>query len=154
MVSGSQKPLDLTSEGARALITLTNQQFQLWGECLRDLTTDEIPAGNLMDYWFILSALASLPPRFQMRKKESFTLIPNLGEESVRKYVSWVERHGFVETVKSRGVIYVRLTETGQTAVATTLGRWLHAFTSVRRRHFAPEPPLVLPRDDGDDGTG
>ena len=150
-----RKALDLKSDGARELIKLTNSQFVLWGECIQSHTTEEIQAGNLMDYWFILSSLAMNPPLFQINKKDTYTCIPNLEPETVRKYVASVGRLGFVETVKSKNETYLRLTESGQQAVAVTLAHWLHAFSDIRRRHFAARRPGSLAAHElDDDGSG
>lgn len=128
--------LDLASEGTRELIALTNKQFSYWNDALRRETNAEMPAGHMIDYWFILSALATQAPEYQMLKKDAFSLIPNLGEETGRKYVAAVEKLGFAETVKTRGNIYLRITEGGKRAVAATLGQWVKKFGEIQMKHF------------------
>jgi len=90
-----------------------------------------------MDYWFILSALAEHPPHFRANKKEAFSSIPNLKPETVRKYVAEAGRLGFVETVKTKGNVYLQLTSAGQNAVASTLAQWIAGFSDIHRRHFS-----------------
>src|SRR4051794_19883051 len=92
--------LDLRSEGARELIRLTNSQFSYWGAALKRETTEDLPGGNLMNFWFVLSELAQRGPGFQMNKKDAFESVPNLKPETVRKQVTAAEQLGFVETVK------------------------------------------------------
>jgi hypothetical protein len=74
---------------------------------------------------------------FRMRKKESFETIPNLSTETVRRLVSAVEALGLVETVKSRGEISLRLTTSGQQAVALTLTKWISEFGRLHEKHFS-----------------
>jgi hypothetical protein len=130
--------LDLRSEGARELIRLTNSQFNHWGETLkREAKMKDLPGGNMMNCWFILSELAQQrDPEFQMNKSDAFDSVPNLKRETVRKQVTAAEKLGFVETVKSRGNIYLRLTPEGQRAVASTLSRWIVEFSRIQREHF------------------
>jgi hypothetical protein len=80
--------IDLKLQGVQELIQLTNQQFRFWSDALAADTSEEIRPGDLMDYWFILSALAQHPPHFRANKKEAFSSIPNLKPETVRKYVA------------------------------------------------------------------
>ena len=95
--------IDLKLQGVQELIQLTNQQFRFWSDALAADTSEKIRPGDLMDYWFILSALAEHPPHFRANKKEAFSSIPNLKPETVRKYVAEAGRLGFVETVKNEG---------------------------------------------------
>jgi hypothetical protein len=106
----TRKPalVDLKMQGVQELIRLTNQQFRFWGDALAAGTSEEIRPGDLMDYWFILSALAQYPPEFRLNKKEAFSSIPNLKPETVRRYVADAGRLGFVETVKSKGKVYLQ----------------------------------------------
>jgi hypothetical protein len=134
----TRKPalVDLKMQGVQELIRLTNQQFRFWGDALAAGTSEEIRPGDLMDYWFILSALAQYPPEFRLNKKEAFSSIPNLKPETVRRYVADAGRLGFVETVKSKGKVYLQLTPAGQNAIANTLTEWIAGFSDIHRRFF------------------
>jgi hypothetical protein len=129
--------IDLKLQGVQELIQLTNQQFRFWSDALAADTSEKIRPGDLMDYWFILSALAQHPPHFRANKKEAFSSIPNLKPETVRKYVAEAGRLGFVETVKTKGNVYLQLTSAGQNAVASTLAQWIAGFSDIHRRHFS-----------------
>ena len=41
---------DLESEGMKALLKLTNEQFEYWGNELKRSTSETIKPGDLMDY--------------------------------------------------------------------------------------------------------
>jgi len=135
-MTGNPAKLDLRSDGVRELIQLTNDQFGYWAASLRRETNEDVPAGNLLDYWFIMSQLALCGPDFRMNKKDAYTSIPNLKPETVRKHVASAGRLGFVDTVKSRGMVYLRLTTEGQKAIESTLGRWVLEFGRIQRKHF------------------
>jgi hypothetical protein len=128
--------IDLGSEGVTELIRLTNEQFGFWGAALAVETEEPIPSGDLMDHWFILSQLALCGPTFRMRKKNSYGSVPHLKSETVRKYVSKAGSLGFVETVKTKGEVYLQLTPAGQRAVAKTMARWIQEFGKIQRTHF------------------
>jgi hypothetical protein len=128
---------DLQSEGVRELLRLTNEQFKDWKESLSRETTDPIGAGSLMNYWFILSNLALHGDNeFRMNKKDAFLTIPNLKPEAVRKHVAALGALGFVETVRLKNHVYLRLTQAGKRAVAHTMGRWIREFGKVQRKYF------------------
>jgi len=135
-MTGKPARLDLRSDGVPELIRLTNDQFDYWAAALRRETNEAVPAGNLLDYWFIMSQLALQEPDFRMNKKDAYTCIPNLKPETVRKHVALAGRLGFVDTVKSRGMVYLRLTTEGQKAIESTLGRWVLEFGRIQRKHF------------------
>jgi hypothetical protein len=127
--------LDLGSEGVQRLIRLTNQQFDYWHNALADETTEQIPPGHLMHYWFILSELALHGPEFRMNKKDAS--IPHLAAETVRKHVATAKELGFVETVGAKkGTQYLQLTPAGQRAIARTLTSWVHGFGEIQRNYF------------------
>jgi hypothetical protein len=135
-MTGKPSLVDLKTQGVQELIRLTNQQFRFWGSALAAETSEAIRPGDLMDYWFILSALAQRPPEFRLNKKEAFSSIPNLKPETVRRYVADAGRLGFVETVKSKGQVHLQLTPAGFNAVASTLTEWISGFSDIHRRHF------------------
>jgi hypothetical protein len=128
---------DLRSDGVRELLRLTNEQFEDWKESLSRETTEPIGAGSLMNYWFILSNLALHgDSEFRMNKKDTFLTVPNLKPEAVRKHVAALGTLGFVETVRLKNHVYLRLTQAGQRAVAHTMGRWIREFGKVQRKYF------------------
>jgi hypothetical protein len=136
-VTSDPQSHDIGSDGVNALIELTNQQFKLWESCLREETIEEIPSGSLMHYWFILSNLAlRRDQEFSISKKDSFYLIPNLSPEAARKHVAAAGQLGFLETVKYKRVIYVRLTKAGERAVSKTLRNWVIEFGRLQDRYF------------------
>jgi len=131
------EPRGIGSDGIHALIDLTNQQFEYWWECLQDETSEEIPPGSLMHYWYILSRLAlRRDNHFGIGKKESFCLIPNLSPEATRKHVAAAGHLGFIETVKYKREVYVRLTKAGERAVNKTLARWIEEFGKIQNKYF------------------
>jgi hypothetical protein len=137
MNSANDPPtLDLHAAGVQALIKLTNSQFAFWEGALRRETKEDIPAGNLMDYWFIMSELALHGPDFRIVKKETFDSVPNLKPETVRKHIAAAGKLGFVDTVRSKGIPYLQLTIAGQRAVAMTLARWVDGFSEIQDEHF------------------
>jgi hypothetical protein len=125
----------LRSEGVQELIKLTNTQFAFWGSALADTTSDPIDAGNLMDFWFVMSALAT-SPAFKMPKKDAYETIPRLKPDTVRKYAASAQKLGFVETINST---HLRLTENGAHALARTLMRWIKEFREIDRKHFSAD---------------
>lgn len=130
-------PLDLRSAGAREFIMLTNNQFVDWMQALVCETNAPIKPGSLMNYWFILSNLALYgDSQFRMSKKDAFLIVPNLKPEAVRKHVAALGSLGFVETVRLKKEVYLRLTPEGQRAVARTTGRWIREFHRINEKHF------------------
>jgi hypothetical protein len=128
---------DLRSAGVRELLRLTNEQFEEWKESLSRETTEPIGGGSLMNYWFILSNLALHgDSEFRMNKKDTFLTIPNLKPEAVRKHVATLGTLGFVETVRLKNQVYLRLTQAGQRAVAHTMDRWIREFGKVQQKYF------------------
>jgi hypothetical protein len=128
--------IDLKLQGVQELIQLTNQQFRFWSDAPAADTSEKIRPGDLMDYWFILSALAQPLPIFERtRKKRS----PAFQILSPKQFAStWRRgRSGFVETVKTKGNVYLQLTSAGQNAVASTLAQWIAGFSDIHRRHFS-----------------
>lgn len=136
MAAGSEDSRPQNHPGLTELICLTNEQFDFWNKILVEVTGEKFKANNDIHYWFILSALA-LRPDFSMNKKECFQSIPNLSTESVRKHVAAASKLGLVETVKTKGVITVRLTSAGQHAVFSTMERWIQEFGKIQALHFA-----------------
>lgn len=130
-MSDNLAPLDLRSDAARTIIQLTNSQFTVWHDILKSRSEGDLPAGSHVDFWFILSSLAMLGDSFQANKQDAYRSIPSLQEETVRKYVSIAGKLGFVETVKSIGMIYLRLTRSGREAVAIALAHWWRDFSTA-----------------------
>jgi hypothetical protein len=129
--------IDLESEGMKALLKLTNEQFEYWGNELKRSTSETIKPGDLMDYWFIMATLAQHGPNFRILKKPAFEdMIPHLKGETVRRHAGLAEKFGFVETVKSKGTTYLQLTPAGQKAVANTLVSWVREFGKIQRKYF------------------
>jgi hypothetical protein len=60
-----------------------------------------------------MSELVLHGPDFRMNKKDAFASVPNLRPETIRKHVAAAGRLGFIDTVKSKGVVYLRLTAEG-----------------------------------------
>lgn len=128
--------LDLNEPGTSELIKLTNTQFAFWEEALRNESA-EMPSGNLMDYWFIISKLALYAPTFRVEKKDALLMFPNLGKpETVRKYIANAEKFGFVESVRAKGVLYLQLTNSGKKAIIRTLARWKTEFSKLQKEYF------------------
>ena len=63
--------IDLKLQGVQELIQLTKQQFRFWSDALAADTSEKIRPGDLMDYWFILSALAQHTPQFSSEQERS-----------------------------------------------------------------------------------
>jgi hypothetical protein len=75
------------------------------------------------------------PPEFRVRKKDAFMTVPNLKSGTVRKYVAQAGRLSFVQTVKTKGDIYLQLTQEGQRAIAATLARWIEGFGEIHHKY-------------------
>jgi len=61
--------------------------------------------------------------------------VPNLKSGTVRKYVAQAGRLSFVQTVKTKGDIYLQLTQEGQRAIAATLARWIGGFGEIHHKY-------------------
>jgi DNA-binding MarR family transcriptional regulator len=134
----------LGSEGMRALLQVTQDQFKFWGEELTRDKKEEIRPGDMMDYWFILAFLAQQGPPFRYSKKKAFPAIAavtNLKPSTVERHFPTTEKLGLTETVRSGGDISIQLSEKGQQAISNTLERWVREFGKVQRKYFPPEDP-------------
>src|SRR4051812_18216706 len=94
--------LDLLNPGATALIRLTNRQFRFWAEIIGQesakVAPEAPPPKDPMALWFILSNLALHPEKdFSVTKKHTYTSIPGLKDEAVRKHVAIAQGLGLVE---------------------------------------------------------
>jgi hypothetical protein len=138
---------DLQSEGVRALLEVTKNQFKFWGEELKKAKTAEqkIHAGDLMDYWFIMASLAEHGPDFKARKKDLYDSIPNLAESTIKRHAGRAKALGFIQAIQVGNTDVYQLTPAGQKAVASTLLAWVREFGKVQRKYFP---------DIGDDGEG
>jgi hypothetical protein len=73
---------------------------------------------------------------FRMNKKDTFLRIPNLKPETERKHVDVLGTLGFVETVRLKDQVCLRLTQARERTVAHTMGRWIREFGKVQRKYF------------------
>jgi hypothetical protein len=127
--------LTLMDSVASDLINLTNSQFAFWAVNIRKMSQCEIPAGNNMNLWFILSRLAMEPKDdFSIVKNKIYEEIPNLKIDAVKKVVAFLHTCGFVETIKQKGPARLRLTEAGKILVQDTLNHWASKFSEVHAK--------------------
>ena len=95
-----------------------------------------------MNFWFILSRLAA-EPQFRMSKQRMFSCIPELAQETTRRYVASASSMGFVETVRARNLTLLQLTPLGQLAVSRTLAQWVTSFGEIQSKHFSDLDAVV-----------
>jgi hypothetical protein len=130
------RPIKLRSDAGKALLRLTKEQFSYWENQLRAVTTGDFKASHSMHYWYIMSTLAlDGDDEFKILKKRAEEALPKASTETGRRYLYECEKLGLTQTIKTKGFLYAALTETGEQAIANTLGRWITEFSKVRRSY-------------------
>lgn len=130
------RPINLRSDAGKALLRLTKEQFSYWENQLRTVTTGDFKVSHSMHYWYIMSALAlDGDDEFKVLKKRAEAALPKASAATGRRYLYECEKLGLTQTIQTKGVRYAALTETGEKAIANTLGRWIIEFAKVRRTY-------------------
>ena len=150
------RPIDLRSDAGKALLRLTREQFEFWREQLEANAKGEFAASHSLHFWFILSAIAlEGDEQFRLIKKRAEEALPQCNWETGRRYLQKCQELELVETITTGRQRYVHLTESGQRAIAMTLGRWTKEFGALQRntRHAKNGEDPAAPTADGDAAT-
>lgn len=140
MAKDRRRPVkvDLDSEGVRKLVRLTNSQFEFWRETLKSHAVGDLPEGDLLHYWFLLTALVQRGGGFEMPRKELRGAIPRIQDNRTRYWIGKAKENQFIDGWERGNAKLFKLSETGKAAVAATLARWIEEFSTIQKEHFAP----------------